>query len=303
MKYAFFIGCTMAYRLPFAEKSIRMVAPHFDIELVDLPFTCCPEPNGVRSFSDDTWLVFAARNIALAEKKDLDILTACAGCHESLTLAKHELDTKPDRLSLANEHLSAVGLEYKGTSSVIHLHQLFHDKIGVEEISKKVETPVVIRVVTHSGCHLLRPEEILQVDSSEAPVKLDKLVETLGMEPLEYMDKTMCCGAGIRGQATDTSFAVLKEKLDSMTMVNPDAAVVFCPTCFISFESGQRIVNRTFGTEFKIPVYYYTELLAVSMNLPGVEAVLSGHRVKPDFPLAQKSSPEQSIESENTPSQ
>jgi heterodisulfide reductase subunit B len=63
MKYAFFIGCTMAYRLPFAEKSVRMVTPHFDIELVDLPFTCCPEPNGVRSFSDDTWLVFAARNI------------------------------------------------------------------------------------------------------------------------------------------------------------------------------------------------------------------------------------------------
>ncbi len=303
MKYAFFIGCTMAYRLPFAEKSIRMVAPHFDIDLVDLPFTCCPEPNGVRSFSDDTWLVFAAHNIALAEEKGLDILTACAGCHESLSMAKHELDTKPNRKSLVNEHLSAVGLEYKGTSNVIHLHQLFHDKIGIEEISKKVETPVIMRVVTHSGCHLLRPEEILQVDSAEAPVKLDKLVETLGMEPLEYMDKTMCCGAGVRGQAADTSYSVLKEKLDSMIMVNPDAAVVFCPTCFISFESGQRIVNRTFGTEFKLPVFYYTELLAVALNLPGVEEVLSGHRVKPDVPLVQKSSAEQQIESGNAPSQ
>ncbi|MHA2312583.1 MAG: CoB--CoM heterodisulfide reductase iron-sulfur subunit B family protein [Candidatus Thorarchaeota archaeon] len=303
MKYAFFVGCTMAYRLPFAEKSIRMVAPHFDLELVDLPFTCCPEPNGVRSFSDDIWLVFAARNIALAEEKGLDILTACAGCHESLTMAKHELDTKSDRKSLANEQLSAVGLEYKGTSMVIHLHQLFHDKIGIEEISKKVETPVSMKVVTHSGCHLLRPEEILQVDSSEAPVKFDKLVETLGMEPLEYMDKTMCCGAGIRGQASDTSFSVLKEKLDSMIMVNPDAAVVFCPTCFISFESGQRIVNRSFGTDFKLPVYYYTELLAVAMDLPGVDDVLAGHRVKPDFPLVQKSAADQELESENLPSQ
>jgi heterodisulfide reductase subunit B len=302
MKYAFFIGCTMAYRLPFAEKSIRMVAPHFDIDLVDLPFTCCPEPNGVRSFSDDTWLVFAARNIALAEEKDLDILTACAGCHESLSLAKHELDTKPERESKANEHLSTVGLEYKGPSTVLHLHQLFHDRIGLEEIGKKVESPIVMGVVTHSGCHLLRPEEILQVDSSENPVKLDKLVETLGMEPLEYMDKTMCCGAGIRGQASEASFSILKEKLDSMTMVKPDAAVVFCPTCFISFESGQRIVNKTFGTEFKIPVYYYTELLALAMALPGVEDVLAGHRVKPDFPLVQKNSAEQQIKPENVPS-
>ncbi|MFW9966847.1 MAG: CoB--CoM heterodisulfide reductase iron-sulfur subunit B family protein [Candidatus Thorarchaeota archaeon] len=302
MKYAFFIGCTMAYRLPFAEKSIRMVAPHFDIELVDLPFTCCPEPNGVRSFSDDTWLVFAARNIALAEGKGLDILTACAGCHESLSLAKHELDNKPDRKSKANEHLSTIGLEYKGTSTVVHLHQLFYDKIGLEEIGKKVESPVVMRVVTHSGCHLLRPEEILQVDSSEAPIKLDQLVETLGMEPLDYMDKTMCCGAGIRSHASDTSFSILKEKLDGMAMVNPDAAVVFCPTCFISFESGQRIVNKNFGTEYKMPVYYYTELLAVAMALPGVEGFLSGHRVKPNLPLVQRNSAEQRIKPRNSPS-
>ncbi|MFQ5831129.1 MAG: CoB--CoM heterodisulfide reductase iron-sulfur subunit B family protein [Candidatus Thorarchaeota archaeon] len=288
MKYAFFPGCTMAYRLPFAEKSIRMVAPSLGIELVDLPFTCCPEPNGIRSFSDDTWLVFAARNIALAEEKNLDILAACAGCHESLSMAKHELDTKSFRKDLANEKLSDIGMEYKGTASISHLHQLLFDSIGTEEIAKKVVKPVSIRVVTHSGCHLLRPESILHVDSAEAPIKLDKLVETLGMESLEHMDKTMCCGAGIRGQASETSFAVLKEKLSSMMMVGPEAAVVFCPTCFISFESGQRIVNRIYKTDFRLPVYYYTELLAVALDLSNVESVLAEHRIKPDIPLMKR---------------
>lgn len=285
MRFAFFPGCTMAYRLPFAEKSIRMVASPLGIELVDLPFTCCPEPNGVRSFSDETWLVFAARNIALAEEKELDILTACAGCHESLSMAKHEIDKEPSKGELVNQKLSDIGMEYKGTSSIIHLHQLLHDRIGVEEIEKKVVRQVPMRVVTHSGCHLLRPEEVLRVDCAEAPVKLDSLVESLGMEALEYMDKTMCCGAGVRGQASETSFAILKEKLTSMMMVKPDAAVVFCPTCFISFEGGQKIVNRTFGTDFKLPVYYYTELLAVAMDLSDVASVLAGHRIKPDTPL------------------
>ncbi len=285
MKFAFFPGCTMAYRLPFAEKSVRMVAPHLDIELVDLPFTCCPEPNGIRSFSDETWLAFAARNIALAEEEELDILTTCAGCHESLTMAKHEIDTESSKREIVNQKLSDIGMEYKGTSRIIHLHQLLHDTMGVEEIEKKVVRQVPMRVVTHTGCHLLRPEEILQVDCAEAPAKLDRLVEGLGMEALEYMDKTMCCGAGLRGYASDTAFAILKEKLTSMMMVNPDAAVVFCPTCFISCEAGQKIVNRMFGTDFKIPVYYYTELLAVAMDLSDVATVLAGHRVKPDTPL------------------
>ena len=131
MKYAFFPGCTMASRLQHAEKSIRMVAPKFDIDLVDLPFTCCPEPNAIRAMSDDTWLIFAARNIALAEAEGLNILTACAGCHESLSLAKHELDEKAERKDKVNEILKDLGLEYKGTSSIIHMHGRFLNKIRV----------------------------------------------------------------------------------------------------------------------------------------------------------------------------
>ena len=284
MKYAFFPGCTMANRLQFAEKSVRMVVPEFGIELVDLAFTCCPEPNAVRSLSDDTWVTFAARNIALAEAEGLDILTACAGCHESLTLAKYELDTKPERKEKANEILKGMGFEYKGTSSIIHVHQLLFDEIGVETISAKVVRPIPIKVVTHSGCHLLRPQKIMQVDDAEAPVKLDMLCEAIGMESLEYMDKVMCCGAGVRKTDSETSYAVLREKMTSITMVEPDAMIVFCPTCFITFESGQRITNRLFGTEFKLPVFYYTELLAIAMGLPDTDMLLADHRVKIELP-------------------
>jgi heterodisulfide reductase subunit B len=288
MKYAFFPGCTMAYRLPFAEKSVRMIAPKFDIELVDLPFTCCPEPNAIRAMSDDTWITFAARNIALAEQEGLNILTSCAGCLESLSLAKHELDTSKEKKEMVNGILKDVGLEYKGTSSIIHVHQLLFDEIGIETLSSKVTRPIPIKVVTHSGCHLLRPERILHVDDAEVPVKLDLLCEALGMEPLEYMDKTMCCGAGVRKTNSVTSYAVLREKLISMDMVEPQAIVVFCPTCFITFESGQRVVNRIFGTNFIFPVFYYTELLALAMGLPDTNLLLDEHRVKIDLPKTKE---------------
>ena len=297
MKYAFFPGCTMAYRLQFAEKSVRMVAPVFDIELVDLAFTCCPEPNAVRSMSDDTWLIFAARNIALAEAEGLDILTACAGCHESLSLAKYELDEKPDRREKANEILKGLGLEYKGTSTIIHMHQFLFDEVGIETITSKVVRPVPIKVVTHSGCHLLRPEKVLHVDNAEAPAKLDQLCESLGMESLEYMDKTMCCGAGVRKADSKTSYAVLREKMTSMAMVKPDAIVVFCPTCFISFESGQRMTNKNFGTDFKFPVFYYTELLAIAMDLPDTDLLLAEHRVKIDLPKNKETVEEAEVDS------
>ena len=283
MKYAFFPGCTIANRLQFVEKSVRMVMSEFGAKLVDLPFTCCPEPNAIRALSDDTWLTFAARNIALAEKEGLDILTACAGCHESLSLAKHELSSKPERKERVNYILKEIGLEYTGTSSIIHVHQFLSDTIGTEDISSRVVNPIPLKVVTHSGCHLLRPERILNVDNAEFPVKLDRLCEAIGMQSLDYMDKTMCCGAGVRKTNSVTSYAILKEKLNSMAMVEPDAIVVFCPTCFITFESGQRGANRIFGTDFKMPVFYFTELLAIAMDLPDTDQLLNEHRVKIKF--------------------
>ncbi|NHJ13715.1 MAG: CoB--CoM heterodisulfide reductase subunit B [Candidatus Thorarchaeota archaeon] len=287
MNYAFFPGCTMSDRLPFVEKSVRMVMPEFDVDLIDLPFTCCPEPNSVRSFSDSTWLAMGARNLAVAEEKNLDILTACAGCFESLAMSKHKLDTNASLKAETNRILSSVGHEYKGEVRVRHIHQFFFDDITTAEISNRVVNPIDLRVVTHPGCHLLRPEKILHVDNAEAPTKLDDLVTALGGEPLEYMDKAMCCGAGIRGINREVSFAVLRDKMDSMMMVEPDAAVVFCPTCFISFEAGQRVVNRTFGMNYNLPVYYYTELLAAAMGLPETESVLAGHRVKPKKPIVK----------------
>ena len=284
MKYAFFPGCTIANRLQFVEKSIRMIMKEFDAELVDLPFTCCPEPNAIRALSDDTWITFAARNIALAEREGLDILTACAGCHESLSLAKHELNSKPERKERANEVLKTIGLEYCGTSSIVHVHQFLSDTIGTEKISLKVVNPIALKVVTHSGCHLLRPERVLKLDNAEVPVKLDQLCEAIGLQSLDYMDKTMCCGAGVRKTNSVTSYAILKEKMKSMVMVEPDAIVVFCPTCFITFESGQRGANRIFGTDFKMPVFYFTELLAIAMGLPETELLLNEHRVKIQIP-------------------
>jgi len=196
------------------------------------------------------------------------------------------LDERPERKNKVNEILKDLNLEYKGTSKIVHIHQQLFDEIGVETISSKVVRPVPIKVVTHTGCHLLRPERILHVDNAEVPVKLDMLCEALGMIPLDYMDKTMCCGAGVRKTNSVTSYAVLREKMTSMAMVAPDAIVVFCPTCFITFESGQRVANKIFGTDFKFPVFYYTELLAIAMNLPGNDALLAEHRVKIEFPTS-----------------
>jgi len=84
-RYAVFWGCQIPARLPFLEKSTRLILKRVGIEPVDLPgFTCCPDRSVVGNYSEETWILVAARNLALAEQSGLPLLTPCNGCYSTL---------------------------------------------------------------------------------------------------------------------------------------------------------------------------------------------------------------------------
>ena len=71
MKYAFFLGCVIPVKYPGFEKASREIMQALDVELVDLPFSCCPAPTTLKLAHYDTWLALAARNLCLAAEAGL----------------------------------------------------------------------------------------------------------------------------------------------------------------------------------------------------------------------------------------
>ncbi len=107
MKYGLFLGCVAPNRYPGIESSTREVFNKLGIDYVDLPqASCCPAPGIIRSFDEKSWLAIGARNLCLAEKNDVDIITLCNGCYGSLFEVAHELKNDEMRAeinkSLAN---------------------------------------------------------------------------------------------------------------------------------------------------------------------------------------------------------
>ena len=267
-KYAFFVGCTIPFRIPFIETSIRKTFPEFDIELIDLPFACCPDPGGVQAFDTETWHTLAARNICLAEEQNLDIIAACSGCFETLKVTNVKLKENGELRRKVNRNLKEVGHEYKGSIKVKHFAQVLFDDIGPEMISSKVKTPLTgMKIATHPGCHFLKPPEILQTDNPENPQKLDKLVEALGAQAIPYLNKLACCGAGTRSTDQKLAVSMAHEKIVGARQANADALVTICPTCFVQFDIGQRLMARQFEEKTNLPVFYFAELLALAMGI------------------------------------
>ena len=91
--YALFLGCTIPARQPNYELSARKALAKLGVELVDLPnlTCCCPPP--VQSIDLETSLAVAAYNISVAEEANLDMLTLCSGCFESLAMAKRDAES------------------------------------------------------------------------------------------------------------------------------------------------------------------------------------------------------------------
>jgi heterodisulfide reductase subunit B len=170
MKYAFFLGCTIPARAMNYEVSARKIATKLGIEFVDLPdFGCCGFP--VKSVDSFTTIVMAAKNIAIAEEKGLDICTLCNGCVVTLVEANHELKHKEELRKKVNKELSKIGKEYKGTIEVKHFARVLYEDVGVEKIKKEVKYGLDdFKLAAHYGCHYFKPSVVYgRFDDPEYP--------------------------------------------------------------------------------------------------------------------------------------
>lgn len=269
-EFYLFRGCLIPTRLPFLERSSLFVLDKLGMTYENLPgATCCVEPIGLRSLALDTWLVTAARMLAIAENDGRDILTLCNGCYVSLREARHILESREER-NRVNFILDEIGIEYNGTADVLHLCGI------VRDMEKKVRSCVVrpqesFKVAVHPGCHIVRPSAVTDIDSRFSPHVISDIAKWVGSEAVYSKDWPKCCGGGIAGISDDISSRVLEEALAEFRHAGANSILTPCPFCFVQFD-----VKQKEG----IPVLYLSELLALAFGAAPESIGMRYHRTK-----------------------
>lgn len=280
-KYLLFTGCVIPYRLASYEISARKVLQKLGVEVAEMPdFNCCGYPMDV--INHDLMLTLAARNLCIAEREGLNILTFCNGCFCSLNETNKLLKEDKKIREKINGYLKELGMEFKGTIEVKHLIYVLSEDVGFDKIKDAVTKPLTsLRVAQHSGCHVLRPKKYVGRDDPEDPQTLKKLIRITGAECLDYLDETACCGNPIIGVNEDVPFQMAREKLDHVKAVGAQALITCCPFCHIMFDMNQPRIEKTFNEKFGIPVLHYPQLLGLAMGFTPEELALNELRVKP----------------------
>ncbi len=295
-RYALYLGCSVPVRGMNYEMSARRVAERLDMELTDIDgFSCCGFP--AKPVDWEAGLLMAARNLALAEAQELDIMTLCSACTGTLTEANHRLRQDAKLLAWANRELVAMGhldaagstASYRGTVRVRHFARVLYEEVGIEVLREKVTESADgeqrlegFGFAPHYGCHYLKPSHVYDgFDDPENPQSLDRLIEATGARVVRYEDEGQCCGGGILGFDEETALLMTGQKLGHITEAGADAMVLICPFCAIMYEANQRRAAKLHGITYDLPVLYYPQILGLALGFSMEEMGIKLNRVKP----------------------
>ena len=288
MKMLYFPGCTLKTSAKNLEKSAFAITKALGHELVEMDdWTCC---GVVSSLSDDDLMRHLAplRNLIHVEDQGENrVVVLCDMCCNTLKQTNLRVKEKHDDLETLNLFMDREN-DYRGTVKVQHFLEFLRDDVGFNVLKKMVKKPLKnLKIMPYYGCMLLRPREVA-VDDAEEPTILSDLLSALGVEVVDNPFKIECCGSYHTIQEKElvsrrayriTSYAIER---------GADAIVLSCPLCRFNLDVRGKEAEKMFNGYKQLPVFYYTQLIAVALGLDPSVYGFDQHAVDPTLLLKKK---------------
>ena len=273
MKLAYYPGCTLKNQATNFDVSTVSSMAKLDVEVEELErWNCCgtvhalDSDNVMNRVAPITNMIRVKEMQAKTEGMAGEFMTSCAMCYNTLKRANIDVKQRADALETINNFLSLEKTKYEGDVEVLHLLEYLRDRVGFDNLAKKVTKPLKgLRVACYYGCLLLRPKEVA-FDDTENPTIMENLIRALGATPVEFSHKSECCGAH---QTVDKP-EVIADRTDkimgSAHEEQADLVVVSCPLCAFNLDYRQDDAKRLNPDFHNMPVLYFTQLMALALG-------------------------------------
>ncbi len=275
MKYGYYPGCSLESNASAYHQSALEVAGPLGIEFVELDdWNCC---GATEYIAIDLLPAYAlvGRNLAIAAKqknngKPNQLIAPCSACYLNLFKTDRYMGESPELAEKVNTALAEGGFNYKpGSVTVRHLLDIFVNDIGYDNIAEHVTKPLYnLRVAPYYGCLIVRPAGLQTFDHQEYPTTMDKLMKVLGAEVVDYPLKAHCCGGHMTQISEPVALDLLHTLLKNAADYEADVIVTLCPMCQLNLDAYQEHVNKRYGTDYQIPILYFTQMIGLAMGIP-----------------------------------
>lgn len=285
-EYSFYPGCSSQKGASASnmQTSVDSMCDTLDIQLNEIPdWNCCGASIGYGEGGELPRMALTARNLAMSEQAnpEQDVVATCAACWLATREASERLHEDKNLMAETNEALAAAGLNVKADQKIRHMVEVLIEDVGYEEMGKHVARPLEgIKIASYVGCQTNRPFGI-DGESFENPMYLDRLVDTLGGESIPtYEKKVQCCGGALMFSEPEKSQDMVKGIIEAAYDHGADMIVTPCPLCQMNAEVYQPQINKKHGTNFNMPVVYYSQLMSVAYGKNAKQAGLDGQIIQ-----------------------
>lgn len=258
MKYSYYPGCTLKTKAKDLDSYARVSAKALGFELEEIEnWQCC---GGVYPLGSDeiATKLSSVRALNEAKEKGQDLVTVCSACYHVIKRVNDDMMNVEDIRTRANNYMQ-LEEAYLGETKVLHFLEVLRDRVGFDTLKEKVVNPLTGKKIgAYYGCLLLRPGKILEFDNPENPTIMEDFIRAIGATPVMYPYRNECCGGYVSLKEKEMAKNMSRKVIDSAEGFGADMLITACPLC---------MYNLNKSTEGKLPVYYFTELLAEALGV------------------------------------
>jgi heterodisulfide reductase subunit B len=267
MRYLYYPGCSAEATGKAYDISTRAMMAKLDVELAELDDWNCCGATSYFSVRELESFAIAARNLAIAQQMGEDELCViCNACYTTLAKTNRYMADDPEVFKAVQGALGAVGRTYDGKVKVRHVMDILINDVGLEAVAEKVTRRLTgIKVAPYYGCQFSRPMGTF--DDPEFPTTMDRFFAALGADVIDYPSKVKCCGGMMMLTKAEGALHMCHELLKTAQDGGADVIVAACPLCEMNLEAYQPKVNKMYGTDFNIPVMYFTQLAGLALGV------------------------------------
>jgi heterodisulfide reductase subunit B2 len=276
---SYYPGCSLHGTAREYDESIQAVSNILGIQLHEVEdWTCCGASSA--HCTDETLAIaLPARNLAIAEKQNRELLVPCVACYNRFKVAEKEV----------KEHPGQRNLSYQGNVPIRYALDFFCDGAILEEVKKKRTKPLSgLKVVCYYGCLTVRPPKLTGVKDYENPQHMEHLMDLLGAEPIPWSYQTDCCGASLVMTRTDIVRKLGQRILSMAKEAEADCLVTGCSMCQANLDTRQEEIKKDTGETYDLPIFYFTELMGLAFGHKDVKKWLGRHITDPIKVLSKK---------------
>jgi len=280
---AYYPGCSLETTATEYNHSSVAVCEALDFPLAEPKGWVCCGSSAAHRADPEAALHLPMENLALIEKQGYkEVTMPCAACFNRHKAALYEIREYPDHKEKADQLLN---YNYQDEVHVSTMIESIYNHVGPEKVAEKTKNPLTgLKLVCYYGCLLTRPPEVTEAKHPEYPVEMDKLMEAMGAEVLDWSLKTTCCGAGHALSRPDIVIDLSGKLVQNAIDHGADAIAVACPLCHMNLDARQFQMD----IDRQVPILYFTQLMAIALDLPPKAAALHKNIVDPRPMLIQK---------------